>query len=68
MTPRDVFCLMYFKNAGSEKDLRVSGWAKRLGLSLSRSYPRDNEYTRRAQYNVKLYAVFGKNESFLERR
>ncbi len=28
---------------------------------------RDNKYTRRAQYNGKLYAVFGKNESFLKK-
>ncbi len=28
---------------------------------------KDNKYTWRAQYNGKLYAVFGKNESFLEK-
>lgn len=28
---------------------------------------KDNKYTWRAQYNGKLYAVFGKNESFLKR-
>ena len=27
---------------------------------------KDNKYTWRAQYNGKLYAVFGKNESFLK--
>lgn len=29
---------------------------------------RDNKYTWRAQYNGKLYAVFGKNELFLEKK
>ncbi len=29
---------------------------------------KDNKYTWRAQYNEKLYAVFGKNESFLKKR
>ena len=69
-------------NAGSKKDLRVFCWVKRmnrlllLSLFLSKFSPKnlplagemkDNEYTWRAQYNGKLYAVFGKNESFLEK-
>jgi hypothetical protein len=29
---------------------------------------KENKYTWRAQYNGKLYAVFGKNESFLKKR
>lgn len=29
---------------------------------------KDNKYTWRAQYNEKLYAVFGKNESFLKKK
>ncbi len=65
---------------GSKKDLRVFSWAKRmnrLSLFLSKfpsknlplaSETKDNKYTWRAQYNGKLYAVFGKNESFLKKR
>jgi hypothetical protein len=62
---------MYPRNAGSKKDLRVSGRAKRMDLSFSRSYlegGKSNEYTWRAQYNVKLHAAFGKNESFPEKK
>jgi len=71
-------------SAGSKKDLRVFSWAKRMnGLSNAfflfspkfsfknlplASKTKDNKYTWRAQYNGKLYAVFGKNESFLKKR
>ena len=79
---RRFFFFMYLSmmNAGSKKDLRVFSWAKRMNrLSLfsskfsSKNLPlaggtKDNEYTWRAQYNGKLYAVFGKNESFLKKK
>lgn len=80
--PVGDFFFMYLStvNAGSKKDLRVFSWAKRMNrLSLfsskfsSKNLPlaggtKDNEYTWRAQYNEKLYAVFGKNESFLKKK
>ena len=65
---------------GSKKDLRVFSWTERMNrLSLfsskfpSKNLPlasetKDNKYTWRAQYNGKLYAVFGKNESFLKKK
>ena len=61
---------MYFRNAGSKKDLRVSCWNEMMGFfSFPELFPKkDDEYTWRAQYNVKLYAVFGKNESFLREK
>lgn len=80
MTSGQGFSFIYFLNAGSKKDLRVFSWAKRMNrLSLFSSRfsfknlplagkMRDNKYTWRAQYNGKLYAVFGKNESFLKKK
>ena len=35
--------------------------------SLWAGKTKNNKYTWRAQYNRKLYAVFGKNESFLKK-
>ena len=81
MTPRSgIFFSCIYVNTGSKKDLRVFNWAKRMSyhflLFSHRSSPgknlplagktKDNKYTWRAQYNGKLYAVFGKNESSLK--
>ena len=66
-------------NAGLKKDLRVclvglretnyfSLFSSSKFFSLWAGKTKDNNYTWRAQYDGKLYAVFGKNESFLKKK
>lgn len=76
-----IYSLMM--DAGSKKDLRVFSWVKRMDslmffFSFHQNFlqktcqrqekRKEKKYTWRAQYNGKLYAAFGKDESFLKKR
>lgn len=77
------FLYSLMMNAGSKKDLRVFSWVKRIEslmlfslfiknffqkLVNGKRKRKEKKYTWRAQYNGKLYAAFGKDESFLKKK